>query len=152
MFIQMLGGLFHLFSQYKLKLIQFKIICHFHQMTENTNKNLLLQPENCSVLDNVCWYPRWPELFLKTAEKGGKTESIKLSKSYHHGLISPVGTRFNLPGRAPSGYCQCTTGNIWLEKHADTTLCLLSYRNSCLLTFFQKFVQDWGSLQKSLLS
>lgn len=103
MFIQMLGGLFHLFSQYKLKLIQFKIICHFHQMTENTNKNLLLQPEYCSALDNVCWYPRWPELFLKTVEKGGKTESIKLSKSYNHGLISPVGTRFNLPGRAPSG-------------------------------------------------
>lgn len=28
-------------------------------------------------------------------EKGAKTESIKLSKSYNHGLISPVCTRFN---------------------------------------------------------
>lgn len=54
MFIQILGGLSHLFLQYKLKLIKFKIRYHFHQMTEDTNKNLLLQPEKCSILDNVC--------------------------------------------------------------------------------------------------
>lgn len=56
--IEVFGVLFHFFSQHKLKLIQFKIIHHFHHMTEDTNKNLLLQPENCSIFDNVCGHPR----------------------------------------------------------------------------------------------
>lgn len=40
--IQIFGGSFHLFSQHKLKLIQFKIICNFHHMIGQKQKSMIV--------------------------------------------------------------------------------------------------------------